>query len=50
MPHVTIHTIPGHSEEAKQKLSEKNRQTVSQELDVSENLISVSVEEVKKAD
>lgn len=50
MPHVTIHTIPGHSEEAKQKLSEKIRKTVSQEFEVSENLISVSVEEVEKAE
>lgn len=50
MPHVTIHTIPGHSEKAKRVLSEKIRRTVSQEFEVEEGLVSVSVEEVEKAD
>ncbi|NZA37192.1 tautomerase family protein [Eubacterium callanderi] len=50
MPHVTIYTVPGHSEEVKQSLSEKIRRTVSQEFDVEEGVISVSVEEVEKTD
>lgn len=50
MPHVTIHTIPGHSEEEKQLLAEKIRRMVSQEFDVETNLISVSMEEVEKSD
>lgn len=36
MPHVTIHTVPGHSEEAKRVLSEKICRTVSQEFEVEE--------------
>lgn len=50
MPHITIHTIPGRSESAKQALVEKIQNAVSQEFAVDADIISVSIEEVKKDD
>ena len=50
MPHITIHTIPGHSESAKQALAEKIRKAVSQEFEVDTDLVSVSIEEIEKSE
>lgn len=50
MPHVTIHTVPGHSERAKQALAEKIREVVSQEFEVGTDLVSFSIEEVEKSE
>ena len=32
MPHVTVHIVPGHNEEEKQRLAQRLHQTVQQEL------------------
>lgn len=50
MPHVTIHTVPGHSESAKQALAERIRKAVSQEFEVDTDLVSISIEEVEKSE
>lgn len=50
MPHVAIHTVPGHSESAKQALAEKMRRAVSQEFDVNADLVSISIEEVERSE
>ena len=50
MPHVTIHTVPGHSENVKQALAERIRKAVSQEFEVDTDLVSISIEEVEKSE
>lgn len=46
MPHVTVHIVPGHSEEEKQRLAQKLHQTMKQELNMDGSLISVAIREV----
>ncbi|CZT57511.1 tautomerase family protein [Solibaculum mannosilyticum] len=46
MPHVTVHIVPGHSEEEKQRLAQRLHQTVQQELNMDGDLISVAIREV----
>jgi len=48
MPHITVHSVVGHSEYSKQELAKKIQRIVSEEFNVNADLVSVSIEEVKK--
>jgi 4-oxalocrotonate tautomerase len=50
MPHVIVKLWPGKSEEQKVRLAEKITKDVMTVLDVGEESVSVSIEEVKSQD
>lgn len=48
MPHISIKMYPGRSEEVKQKVAEKVRDCLVEEMQMESKYFSVSVEEVEK--
>lgn len=46
MPHIAITMVPGRNEETKKDLAIKVRDLIARELEVDENIISVSIEDV----
>lgn len=50
MPHVTVYLYLGHTEEEKQRVSEKIRDAVMEELKVNASAVSVGVQEVVPED
>lgn len=46
MPHIAITMVPGRTEETKKDLAIKVRDLITRELEVNENIISVSIEDV----
>lgn len=48
MPHITVHIVPGHSGEEKQRLAQRIHQTVQQEWNMDGGLISVAIQEVEQ--
>lgn len=49
MPHIAITMYPGRTPEQKQRLAEKLRQTVMEELHVPAQVVSVTVQDVEQA-
>lgn len=50
MPHISIKMYPGRTEEVKKNLAEHAKEFVMKELNTEEKYVSVSIEEVEKAD
>lgn len=48
MPHVAITMIPGRGPEEKMKLAKKVHKLLTEELQIDEKFISVSVEDIEK--
>ena len=48
MPHISIKMYPGRTEEVKKDFAEKTKDFISQEMNMEEKYISVSVEEIEK--
>lgn len=48
MPHIAITMFPGRDQQTKQALAEKMQAAMVEELGISENVISVSIEDVEK--
>lgn len=46
MPHIAITMVPGRTEETKKDLAIKVRDLIARELEVNENIISVSIEDI----
>lgn len=49
MPHIAVTMYPGRTPEQKQRLAEKLRQTVMEELHVPAQVVSVTVQDVEKS-
>ena len=49
MPHISVFSIPGHSEEEKQRLAQQITELTVQEFHVDRALVSVSVEEIPQS-
>lgn len=49
MPHIAVTMYPGRTPEQKQRLAEKLRQTIMDELHVSAQVVSVTVQDVEQA-
>ena len=48
MPHIAIAMIPGRDEATKQRLAERMKNTLIDELGVPENWVSVSLHEIER--
>lgn len=49
MPHIAVTMYPGRTPEQKQRLAEKLRQTVMEELHVPAQVVSVTVQDVEQS-
>ena len=50
MPHIAITMFPGRDDKTKEALAGKMKETLVKELGVSESVVSVSVQDVRKED
>ena len=50
MPHIAITMFPGSDDKTKEALAGKMKETLVKELGVSESVVSVSVQDVRKED
>ena len=50
MPHVDITMIPGRDDGAKKEIARKIQRFLSEELNIDEKFVSVSIEDVPKED
>lgn len=50
MPHIAVTMIPGRNREAKEKLAQKLKECLMEELRVEEKFVSVSVEDIEFKD
>ena len=48
MPHIAITMFPGRDDKTKEALAGKMKETLVKELGVSESVVSVSVQDVRK--
>lgn len=48
MPHIDITMIPGRDEKSKERIARRIQQFLSEELEIDEKFVSVSIEDITK--